>query len=102
NVCRNYGRLTSLAIDPIEKKPLAGFYPGSYILSAGSFGCNLFCPFCQNYEISRYDDVRTVKFMPEDLLDAAAEHPESIGIAFTYNEPLISWEFILDTAKLFR
>lgn len=102
NVCRNYGKLTSLAIDPIEKKPLAGFYPGSYILSAGSFGCNLLCPFCQNHEISRHDDVRTVEFMPEDLLDIAKDHPESIGIAFTYNEPLISYEYVLETAKLFR
>lgn len=102
NVCRNYGKLTSLAIDPVEKKPLAGFYPGSYILSAGSFGCNLLCPFCQNHEISRHDDVRTVEFMPEDLLDIAKDHPESIGIAFTYNEPLISYEYVLETAKLFR
>ena len=51
-VCENYGQVTSLALDPIEKKPLRRFRPGSYILSVGSYGCNLRCPFCQNHEIS--------------------------------------------------
>ena len=60
----NYGRITSLALDPIEKKPLARFFPGSRILSVGSFGCNLRCPFCQNYEIScrkRRKDLRNAR-----------------------------------------
>ncbi len=103
----NYGKITSLALDPIEKKPLSRFFPGSRILSVGSYGCNLRCPFCQNYEISwsdaawRYE--RRAKFMlPEELVDLAAGLRSSgnIGIAFTYNEPLIGYEFVLDTARL--
>ena len=105
----NYGRITSLALDPIEKKPLNRFYPGSLLLSAGSYGCNLRCPFCQNYEISWSEEAR--KFAktadvctPEDLARAAAYYQSqgNIGIAFTYNEPLIGYEFILDTAKLIK
>ena len=103
----NYGRVTALALDPIEKKPLARFFPGSTILSTGSFGCNLRCPFCQNYDISwseqagRYaDTAETVT--PEELVDIAlkARQKGNIGIAFTYNEPLIGYEFVRDTAKL--
>ena len=105
----NYGRITSLALDPIEKKPLNRFYPGSLILSAGSYGCNLRCPFCQNYEISwskeawRFAETADI-FSPESLAGMAAYYQEqgNIGIAFTYNEPLIGYEFILDTAKLVR
>ena len=103
----NYGRLTSLALDPIEKKPLARFHPGSLILSAGSFGCNLRCPFCQNYEISWSEQARkmarkTEAFRPEELVRIALEtRPRgNIGLAFTYNEPLIGYEFIRDTARL--
>ncbi|MBE7069766.1 MAG: AmmeMemoRadiSam system radical SAM enzyme [Ruminococcaceae bacterium] len=102
-VAANYGRVTSLALDPIEKKPLARFFPGSQILSYGSYGCNLFCPFCQNHDISRsdgreFDDVIT----PEDLLRIALKYRSrgNIGIAYTYNEPLVSYEFIRDTARL--
>ena len=103
----NYGRITSLALDPIEKKPLARFFPGSRILSAGSFGCNLRCPFCQNHEISwseqagRFaETAETVT--PEELADLALKTREkgNVGIAFTYNEPLIGWEFVRDTALL--
>lgn len=102
----NYGELTSLALDPIEKKPLARFYPGSMILSVGSFGCNLACPFCQNYEISCADreSARTRSISPSGLC-ALAESLKSrgnIGIAYTYNEPLIGWEFVRDTARLVR
>ena len=105
----NYGRITSLALDPIEKKPLNRFYPGSLILSAGSYGCNLRCPFCQNYEISWSEEAwkfaKTADVCtPEDLARAAAyyQNQGNIGIAFTYNEPLIGYEFILDTAKLIK
>ena len=103
----NYGCITSLALDPIEKKPLARFYPGSRILSVGSFGCNLRCPFCQNHEIS-WDD-RALEFAktaetlsPETLVDIAekTQAQGNIGIAFTYNEPLIGYEFVRDTATL--
>lgn len=103
----NYGKLASLALDPIEKKPLARFHPGSFILSAGSFGCNLRCPFCQNYEISQADEKFPVQeISPEGLVRLAVDFSHkamgNLGIAFTYNEPLISFEFVRDTAKLLR
>ena len=85
-----YGRLSSLALDPIEKKPLARFYPGSMILSAGSLGCNLRCPFCQNHEIAQAEDgafsVRTDEVNPEKLVGIAeyCRKQGNIGIAFTY------------------
>ena len=103
----NYGRITSLALDPLEKKPLARFYPGSRILSVGSFGCNLRCPFCQNHEISWDDRAREFAktaetLSPEELVDIAEQTQAqgNIGIAFTYNEPLIGYEFVRDTATL--
>lgn len=99
----NYGQLTSLALDPIEKKPLGWFYPGSNILSAGSYGCNLSCPFCQNHSISHpVRDIETLYVPPEDLVAKAVELKpyNNIGIAFTYNEPMISWEYIRDTFRL--
>jgi len=103
-VCANYGRLTALALDPIEKKPLAMFYPGSKILSCGSYGCNLACPYCQNCEISMADagNARTAYFPPEALVDKALElvPAGNIGIAYTYNEPLISFEYVLACSKL--
>lgn len=100
----NYGKITSLALDPIEKKPLAYYYPGSTILSVGSFGCNMACPFCQNYHIAkRKIEELTVRDVTSEQLIALAKSEKrrgNIGIAFTYNEPLIAFEFILDTAKL--
>ena len=108
-VAANYGRITSLALDPVEKKPLRRFYPGSYILSVGSYGCNLRCPFCQNYEISwskeaeRFAQTAEV-ISPEELAQTAAHYRDrgNIGVAFTYNEPLIGYEYIRDTAKLVK
>ena len=104
--CENYGQITSLALDPIEKKPLRRFYPGSLILSVGSFGCNLRCPFCQNHEISMTDQAHAgaVFLSPEALADKALEYAEigNIGVAFTYNEPLVGWEYVRDTARLVR
>lgn len=102
-VCSNYGRLTSIALDRIEKKPLQRYYPGSKILSVGSYGCNLRCPFCQNYEISmEYEGVRTIQVLPKQLVNEAVELMKegNIGIAFTYNEPLISYEYVYDTSVL--
>ena len=103
----NYGRVTSLALDPIEKKPLARFMPGSMILSAGSYGCNLRCPFCQNYQISwseeAYRFADRAEYIPPDELARialACRDRGNIGVAFTYNEPLIGYEYIRDTAKL--
>lgn len=102
----NYGIVTSLALDPIEKKPLKLFCPGSYILSAGSFGCNLGCPFCQNHSISTSDGSEFVlednRLTPEELVRIAVDTKSrgNIGIAFTYNEPLVGYEYVLDTARL--
>ena len=101
----NYGRLTSVALDPIEKKPLYKFHPGSWILSVGSFGCNLNCPFCQNFSISMADHTfKTQDVTPKELtelaLDMSTKLRGNIGVAFTYNEPLISYEFVRDTSML--
>lgn len=102
NICDNYGKLTALAMDPIEKKPLVHYYPGSYILSVGSYGCNLACPFCQNASISMVDEnnVQWRYFSPEDLCRLALTQKNNIGLAFTYNEPLISFEYIKDCAEI--
>ena len=101
------GRVTSMALDPIEKKPLARFYPGSMIVSVGSYGCNLNCPFCQNHDISKPEKpgllARAAEYVePEALADIALRYKDmgNIGVAFTYNEPLIGWEYVRDTAKL--
>ena len=108
-VAYNYGRITGLALDPVEKKPLARFYPGSLILSAGSFGCNLRCPFCQNYDISWSEEAKRYAetaetFSPEELVEIAlrTKRRGNIGIAYTYNEPLVGYEFVRDTARLAR
>jgi len=100
----NYGKLTSLALDPIEKKPLRRFHPGSLILSAGSFGCNLRCPFCQNHVISMVGETgaKTAGMSPELLAGKAFELcPQgNIGVAYTYNEPLVGYEYVRDCAGL--
>ena len=101
----NYGRLTALALDPIEKKPLYHFYPNSQILSVGSFGCNLACAFCQNAGIAAADGhIETENVTPAQLAALADElrrQPRgNIGVAFTYNEPLVGYEYIMDTAPL--
>ena len=100
----NFGQVSSIAIDPIEKKPLRNFYPGSYILSVGSFGCNLKCPFCQNHSIARVcsEEVDTVRINSEDLVAKAValRSKGNIGIAYTYNEPTIWYEYVYETAKL--
>ena len=106
-VADNYGKLTSLALDPIEKKPLKMFRPGSKVLSLGSYGCNLRCPFCQNYSISwsqkafEYKD-KADYYTPQEIVKAALDFRDrrNIGLAFTYNEPLIGYEFVRDTSKL--
>ena len=96
--------MTSLALDPVEKKPLQRFCPGSMILSCGSYGCNLACSFCQNYEISMAgeENSRTEYLPPEKLVKLAkALVPQgNIGIAFTYNEPLVGYEYVRDAAEL--
>ena len=102
----NYGQATSLALDPIEKKPLMRFCSGTYILSYGSYGCNLRCPYCQNASISMAgpDNCPHRLITPEGLTDLAVDlsrqEPGNIGVAFTYNEPTVCFEFIRDTSKL--
>lgn len=99
----NYGRITALALDPIEKKPLKRFYPGSFVLSVGSFGCNLRCPFCQNAQISMTgEESPTGECPPEKLVRQAESLKErgNIGLAYTYNEPLIGYEYVRDCAAL--
>ena len=102
----SYGQVTSLAVDPIEKKPLYHFHPGTAILSVGGFGCNMKCSFCQNYGISQQGmEVSQGYVSPEDLVklsQKAAAEAGSIGVAFTYNEPLLSYEYLLDTAPLLQ
>lgn len=101
----NYGEVAALSLDPIEKKPLYRFFPGSLILSVGSYGCNLHCPFCQNFEISMSDSTfPTKKFSPGELVNIALQlqDKKNIGIAFTYNEPFISYEFVRDTSALLK
>lgn len=105
-ISANYGKATSIALDPIEKKPLYHFFPGSHILSYGSFGCNLQCPFCQNYTISQAseDTIDHIYISPEELAQKALDLVDqgNIGVAFTYNEPLLAFEYIRDTAKLLK
>jgi len=109
-ICENYGRITSIALDPIEKKPLFRFRPGGRILSVGSYGCNMRCLFCQNCEISMAQPDRDggvprwVEMSPQELADRAEELVPygNVGLAYTYNEPFISYEFVMDCAKLVR
>ncbi len=100
----NYGQVTSLALDPIEKKPLKRFKPGNNILSVGSFGCNLQCSFCQNYNISTVsrDTARARNIQPSELIEMAIKLKDraNIGLAYTYNEPLIGYEYVRDCSKL--
>ena len=94
-----YGEISSLALDPIEKKPLYHFKPGSRILSIGFVGCSFKCPFCQNHSISQSTHVPTNHHSPADIVAIAQEHNSS-GIAYTYSEPTIHFEFIRETAEL--
>ncbi len=96
----NYGKVASVAIDPIEKKPLYHFKPGSTILSTGQNGCNLSCSFCQNWQISQ-QQVPTRSISADELAKTALTE-ETCGIAYTYSEPLIWWEFLRDVCPAVR
>jgi len=96
-----YGEVSSIAMDPIEKKPLYHFYPGSSILSIGTVGCSFRCQFCQNYSISQNPDHPTETYTPEELIRYARTR-NSVGIAYTYSEPLIWYEFVYDTCEAAR
>lgn len=101
-IAESYGRITALALDPIEKKPFYHFYPNSKILSLGSYGCNFKCGFCQNYHISMDLNAEYRIVSPEDIASESLKLAEkgNIGVAYTYNEPLINYEFVYDCAKL--
>ena len=94
-----YGVLSGYALDPIEKKPLYHFYPGTGILSVGSFGCNMRCDFCQNYTISQYSPPGSFSVTePAKIIKDAQTSANNIGIAFTYNEPSIMFEYVRDVS----
>lgn len=101
-----YGTLTAMALDPIEKKPLRRFHPGSVILSVGSYGCNMHCPFCQNHEISMPSQPdAAANSIPPSALAAHAQALKgagNIGVAYTYNEPLVGYEYVRDCAAEVR
>jgi pyruvate formate lyase activating enzyme len=96
-----YGNPYAVHIDPIEKKPLSHFLPGTRILSIGTAGCNLGCKFCQNWDISKakYDHERAHSFAPETAVRAAMEN-DCPSIAFTYNDPVIWAEYAIDIARI--
>lgn len=98
----NYGEITSIALDPIEKKPLYHFYPGSSIISVGTWGCNFKCAFCQNWEISQQRPYYVKTITPEELVEIALSytHEGNIGIAYTYSEPIVWYEFVYESSKL--
>ena len=98
----NAGFAASINLDPVEKKPLYHWRPGTEILSAGTVGCNLRCPFCQNWELARWDpSISLQPVTPESLLEAAKQSG-SRAVAFTYNEPLVWFEFLSDAAPLLQ
>lgn len=97
----NYARCAAMALDPIEKKPLYHFYPGSLILSLGTWGCNFACQFCQNWQLAQAQP-ETGELWPSDAVQEALrlKAAGNIGIAYTYSEPSVWYEYIIDTAKL--
>jgi pyruvate formate lyase activating enzyme len=102
-VLTTYGRSSGFCIDPIEKKPLNHFYPGSSVLSFGTAGCNLACKFCQNWDISKSRDMdRLMDAAAPDEIARAAAHHGCRSVAFTYNDPVIFAEYAIDTALACR
>lgn len=97
-IATNYGQVVSSHVDPIEKKPLYHFHPGELILSVGPNGCNLFCKHCQNWTISQQKE-RTMTIMPNELI-ALAKKEKSTMIAYTYSEPFIWFDYLLDVGRL--
>jgi pyruvate formate lyase activating enzyme len=99
-IALTYERPASMQVDPIEKKPLYHVFPGAQILSLGSVGCNLACGYCQNWSLVEGDVPRAV-LAPEEIPGLAKKHG-SVGVAWTYNEPFIWYEYIMDAARLVR
>lgn len=98
----NYAACTSFALDPVEKKPLYHFYPGSHIFSVGTWGCNFACTFCQNWQIAQASPDTREMTPAEAVATAAGAGGRNIGIAYTYSEPSVWYEFVYDTARLAR
>jgi len=101
----SYGILSSISSDPVEKKPLYHFHPGRSILSLGSFGCNLSCDYCQNCEITQINESVFSKHptrTPEDMVNKARLHRNNIGLAYTYNEPVVYYEYMIRCAELLQ
>jgi len=98
-----YGRPTGFAVDPIEKKPLSHFLPGTNILSFGTAGCNLGCKFCQNWSMSKaqLDDTQALHATPEQVVELALKN-KLPSIAYTYNDPIIFGEYVMDISRLAR
>jgi pyruvate formate lyase activating enzyme len=97
----NYGVISGRSLDPIEKKPLYHFYPGTNIVSIGSYGCNFHCDFCQNYNISQRVPISAESIVtPENTVEDAMHSVNNTGLAFTYNEPVIWYEYMRDCAKI--
>ena len=96
-VTENYGEVVALALDPIEKKPLYHFRPGSRTLSVALFGCNLFCSFCQNYSISQNEfyQRRPSRYIPPNVFVQQAIE-EKVSVSFTYSEPIVWQDYLLD------
>jgi pyruvate formate lyase activating enzyme len=98
---QNYGKVSAIAMDPMEKKPLYHYYPGKYVLSIGTIGCNFTCSFCQNYHIAQQEaDTRSIE--PRYLLNLCRSEEECIGLAYTYNEPNVWFEYILETSAMIK
>lgn len=99
----NYGKVTSLAVDPMTKKPFNRFYSDNTILTVASYGCNLACRFCQNHHISQCKADYT-EYTPQEILNLALHHTvnDNVGLAFSYNEPTVSFEFVRDCFRLVK
>jgi len=95
----NYGRLAAMNIDPIEKKPLTHFMPGTYVMSIATVGCNFACQYCQNWDISQRKRIREPYVPPEEVIEETLRY-RAHGISYTYNEPTIFAEYALDVMKL--
>ncbi|MDW7673287.1 MAG: AmmeMemoRadiSam system radical SAM enzyme [Bacillota bacterium] len=102
-IARNYGQIGALCLDPIEKKPLYHFHPGQQIVSVGTYGCNFDCVFCQNWQLVHGNKEKYHQFTPKELVQTVREEfadSQNIGLAFTYNEPLTWFEYILEASQL--
>ncbi|MGQ9707416.1 MAG: AmmeMemoRadiSam system radical SAM enzyme [bacterium] len=97
-IAENYGEVVSMAVDPIEKKPLYHFYPGEAIFSVATYGCNLLCPFCQNWEISQ-ERASSRYVSPGELVKAVQDYRLKL-VAYTYSEPLIWFEYLMDAGRM--